>query len=284
VQLAQQVRVVRGRTLPAFPSTRTIALELKRRRMPCVHTTVGRVLQQHGLRAYVRPKAPTLDEAKFAKRLEFCRFWTKQPKARIRRLVFSDEHWVTTNDHTTRTQWARSKNATVPRESKNPFNIPSFMIWGAIGVGWRSPLVFIKKRGPRSGEPDDGPRGMNAEKYVRVCLSKIVPTLVERRLIFQQDGARAHMASSTTDYLRRKGVETVEDWPPYSPDLNPIEQLWKILNERLSAFAPNTFSALQAATIEAWNAIPQSMIDNLVISFAAKVAACHAAKGGVFST
>jgi hypothetical protein len=124
-------------------------------------------------------------------------------------LVFSDEHWINTNDHATRTQWAPSKEEAIPRESKNTFNIPSFMIWGAIGVGWRSELVFVKQRGPRSGDDGDGPRGMDAKKYVRICLSKIVPALLRRRLIFQQDGARAHMARSTTAYLRGKGVETV---------------------------------------------------------------------------
>ena len=125
---------------------------------------------------------------------------------------------------------------------------------------------------------------MNAQRYVRTCFSKIAATLVERRLIFQQDGARAHMATSTTAYLRRKGVETVQNWPPYSPDLNPIEQLWKILNERIAQLAPDTFSALQAVTIEAWDAIPQVIIDNLVRSFAAKVAACRAENGDIFTT
>ena len=282
--LAEQAKTVRGRKLPAFPSTRTIAVELRRRKLPCAHTTVMRVLRQCGLKSYVRPKAPTLDERVFAKRLEFCNLWASKNPAFIRRLVFSDEHWVTTNDHTTRTQCARGKKKTIARESKNTFNIPSFMIWGAIGVGWRSRLVFIKKRGPRSGEPEDGPRGMNAQRYVRTCLSKIAATLVERRLIFQQDGARAHMATSTTAYLRRKGVETVQNSRPYSPDLNPIEQLWKILNERIAQLAPDTFSALQAVTIEAWDAIPQVIIDEFVRSFAAKVAACRAENGGVFTT
>jgi hypothetical protein len=282
VQLAAQVKVVRGRALPSFPSTRTIAVEMRRRKMPCVHTTVMRVLHQHGLKPYVRPKAPTLEDRVFARRLEFCEHWAAQAPAMIRRLVFSDEHWINTNDHTTRTQWAPSKEGTTPRESKNTFNIPSFMIWGAIGVGWRSELVFIKQRGPRSGDDGDGPRGMDAKKYVRICLSKIVPALLRRRLIFQQDGARAHMARSTTAYLRGKGVETVENWPPYSPDLNPIEQLWKILNDRIAEHAPNTFSALKEVAIAEWGALPQSMIDKLVLSFATKVEACRAAKGGVF--
>jgi hypothetical protein len=277
--LACQIRVVRNVTRPAFPSTRAIAAEMTRRKTPCSYTTIDRVLRAQGFKPYVRPKAPTLDPKVFAKRLKFCNFWKSKPLAVFRQLVFSDEHYITTNDHSTRTQWVRSSNDTIPISSKNVFNIPSFMIWGAIGVGWRSELVFVKKRGPGC-DADEGPRGMNADRYVRVCLCKIVPDLVSRGLIFQHDGARPHMANSTRAYLSRKEVKMVEDWPPYSPDLNPVEHMWKLLDARISESAPDTFTELKAAAIKAWNEFPQQIIDNLVLGFRSKVQRCSKAQGG----
>ena len=37
-----------------------------------------------------------------------------------------------------------------------------------------------------------------------------------------QDGAPAHSARNTKQYLKRKRIRELR-WPPKSPDLNPIE-------------------------------------------------------------
>jgi hypothetical protein len=274
--LAGKMKTVRARTFPAFPSSRTIAKEMTRLQIPCSHNTVARVLRAHGLKPYVRPRVPTVNPAVHAKRLAFCTFWDQQPDAELARIVFSDEHWLDTNDHTARSMWATSKEAVPVRQSMNPLNLPSLMIWAAIGVGWRSPLVFVHKRGPRCPE---APRGMDAKKYVRCCLARVAPTLVARRAIFQQDGARPHVAHHTSGYIERKGIERMENWPPYSPDLNPIEQMWPVLDAAIARLAPDSHDSLQAAAIQAWAAIPQALIDNTVLSFRGKVGACRAREG-----
>jgi tRNA A37 threonylcarbamoyladenosine biosynthesis protein TsaE len=41
---------------------------------------------------------------------------------------------------------------------------------------------------------------------------------------FQQDNARIHTSYSTQEFLEENGIWIIE-WPPYSPDINPIEHL-----------------------------------------------------------
>lgn len=50
--------------------------------------------------------------------------------------------------------------------------------------------------------------------------------------IFQQDNAPIHNAHLVSDWFISEGILT-ETWPPYSPDLNPIEHVWVRLKEKL---------------------------------------------------
>jgi transposase len=41
-------------------------------------------------------------------------------------------------------------------------------------------------------------------------------------MVFMQDNAPIHTAHIIKDWLEEMAIEVLE-WPPYSPDLNPIE-------------------------------------------------------------
>ena len=55
--------------------------------------------------------------------------------------------------------------------------------------------------------------------------------------IFMQDNVPCHKANSVTTFLTDEGI-SVMNWPPQSPDLNLIENTWKIVGERAQAKNP----------------------------------------------
>lgn len=50
--------------------------------------------------------------------------------------------------------------------------------------------------------------------------------------IFQQDNASSHTANRTLQWLENQGIDLLFH-PPRSPDLNPIERIWDLLEREI---------------------------------------------------
>jgi hypothetical protein len=98
--------------------------------------------------------------------------------------------------------------------------------------------------------------------------------------IFQQDNAPCHKAESVKQFLEEYTFD-VMDWPPYSPDISPIENLWAIVKRRVHASAVHSKEELIAKLRIVWHSeeIKQSC-EALIEGMPRRIQAVIRARGG----
>ena len=108
-------------------------------------------------------------------------------------------------------------------------NEKKVMVWCGISKKGKFPMVFIE-----SGIRIDHPY------YIHNVLESVVKVEGERMFpegdwVFQQDSAPAHKANNTQNWCRTNLPEFIStsEWPPSSPDLNPLDySIWAFLRLR----------------------------------------------------
>ena len=74
--------------------------------------------------------------------------------------------------------------------------------------------------------------------------------------IFEQDNASCHNLKFSTNFFQEKGFQVLENWPPQSPDLNIIENLWKSMKQKVREKHPRTVEEVIRQVFKTFLATP----------------------------
>ena len=144
------------------------------------------------------------------------------------------------------------------------------MVWAGITTQHRTNLVIIRGN-------------VTAQRYINDVLQPhLLPFVAQHGpLTFQHDNAPAYRANVTRQFLQQNGINVIQPWPAYSPDLNPIEHLWDKLDREVRSINPPPATPLQLerALVLARNNIPQDFIRNLIHSMRRRCTAVINANG-----
>jgi transposase len=83
-------------------------------------------------------------------------------------------------------------------------------------------------------------------------VEKLLPVYhIHEAEYFMQDQAPCHRAKKVTDCSKNESINIFE-WPGNSPDLNPIENAWKVMKSRIKRSALSNIEDLKKEIIRVW--------------------------------
>ena len=237
------------------------------------YKSVGRFLKVNG---FVHKKCqlkPPLTDANRLKRLAFANRWMDNGVCTLDNVIWTDETRVASHPNNRRISvWTNQSEAPIQVKMHSGGN--SVMFWGCFSKHGTGPLVSIQG-------------SMNSAEYISVLTEELIPEFIRAKNAIpgtwrlMQDNAPCHTANSVKAFLRQRRVELIE-WPPYSPDLNPIENLWQWMKRQLETNYPVCQSAeeIEERIFEIWKTITPEMCSAYCENYHKRLLAVIAANGG----
>src|SRR6266850_368088 len=234
---------------------------------PVSSQTVRRVLKKCSFKAVTKKKKPLLSAVHRKKQLAFASKYKNWTVEDWKRVIWSDEtkinrigsdgkQWV----------WKKAGEGLIEREVQGTvkFGGGNMMVWGCMGWDGVGELAEVEWR-------------MDANQYLDILENHLLPSMEEASipvndLIFQQDNDPKHTSNKARTWMENNNINVL-DWPPQSPDLNPIEHLWNHIKRELCKYPtqPKGVWELWERVAEVWNNIEPEVCQKLIESMPRRI-------------
>lgn len=227
-------------------------------------STIDRRLQDAGLFGRVARHKRDYSPAEIAARLTFARHhlhWTEEQWSSV---LFSDEKCFWGDGSCGRTYVRRPVGEALNPEYcvhkiAHAVKVNAWGCFSAEGPGYLH--IFYEK--------------LDSEIYVKILKDNLLDVAKRdfpspnppaiRAWHFLQDNAPMHKAGIAKQWLHNKGV-SVLDFPAYSPDLNPIENLWAIMAREVEKVQCENKEQLGNAVLKVWQTMDLKVFRKLAHS------------------
>jgi hypothetical protein len=239
-------------------------------------TTVRKRLRDMGLPARVAASKPLITWKQKIARLAWAKKYEKWNVKEWRQVIFSDESPFTLIPRCGKIYVRRRATEKFLPQCLKPtlkFGGGKIQVWGCFSYDTIGPLKRIEGT-------------LTGARYRQILKTHMAPFLrglkksKKTEYIFQHDNDPKHTSGVVQNYLHNTNIVLL-DWPSQSPDLNPIENLWKHLKDKIAesyekaSSLDHLFELLQ----QVWADVDVNYMQNLVDSMPRRCAAVIKAKG-----
>jgi transposase len=235
--------------------------------------TVARRLDEAGLHARVARREFHLSQDHRDDRLKFARGYQRWTEDDWCTVVFADEKLFWGEGHSGRVFVRRPDDSANDEQywvqkKPHPVSVPAWACFTAQGPGYMA-MYEGSATGTQMGA---------------IYRDYLIPTVREHfgvgrgaRWIVHDNDSR-HRSPSVKQVLHSNSI-TPLDFPPYSPDLNPIENLWTDVQNRMEGKPVSTKEEIEAALQEAWGETKPEYCNKLARSMPRRIAQCIEREG-----
>jgi len=228
---AQAKRIIRDvRETPEKATTRRLAAKHDQS-----HSVIHRLLTDKGYQFKKVRREPNLNEEDAEDRINYCDFMLENHGERIYNTFFSDEMGIKLSEAYPSHVWTRGIGAPIKKSVDEDLKLNC---WGAISINGATSLDIYEYN-------------LDQHEYQRI-LEEHIPEMEEifpDGFLFQDDNHPSHRAIRS--WMEEKGLERV-DFPSYSPDLTPIENLWHALKTSVQRDQPRSEQTLVRSLKTNW--------------------------------
>jgi DDE superfamily endonuclease/Transposase len=237
-------------------------------KLPSTRTIRRRITETGEFISYWVAKKPNINENNRKKRVEWCIKARKLTDEDWAQVIWSDESpFVLRFNNKTRVWRLHNERSNPLVTEATAKQDKKIMVWGCFSwfrVGCLHRIEGIMKK----------------EQYNKILEAQLLPSAQklypDGNWIFQQDNEPKHTAKLNKQWIEVNKVVSL-DWPAQSPALNPVDNLWSILDAQLDNREPNNQEEVFQVLTDAWNTLNISLLRRLAESLPRRIEAVIAA-------
>lgn len=271
----QDAAILRASELDHFATGNDIRHQLA---LPVSEDTVSRRLDAAGLPSCVAARKRHYTEEQRKTRLSFALGYQRWTAEDWEKVIISDEVTIEGD--------GRNRHIRVRRPEGHRFD-PEYTVHSRIYAPSIHIFACFCSRGPGRCETYEGKlEGKSLLKLLKQTVKQTAADYYQtdprnprhEQWWFLHDNSKPFTSKVVQKWIFNNQINVLE-WPPNSPDLNPIENLWPRVHALTDKLHPTSKEALADAFKACWQELPLDIFSNFAQSMPARIAACIAANG-----